>query len=184
MGDLSAMDNSARFDKTFRMRLRSAFAPLALVLLLGCGSSTPKPAEGPEGESSSPPPSSENGEGAGATVEAPPPPTVGAVKRDGAATDVPDDYSLTENDCQALGRQYADAARGDQRAGLNAKLTAKQREQADASIDVVVTKLGTAWGETCLKSLAGKIVEHKSIKCALAAKTVKSFDVCLNGEKK
>jgi hypothetical protein len=35
-----------------------------------------------------------------------------------------------------------------------------------------------------LKSLAGKIVEHKNIKCALAAKTVKAFDVCLNGESK
>ncbi len=90
---------------------------------------------------------------------------------------------LTENDCQALGRQYGDAARADQRVGLNPKLTAKQREQADASIDSVVSKLEAGWTDTCLKNLAGKNVEHEKIECALAAKTVKSFDVCLNGHK-
>ena len=167
------------------MRFRSAFAPVALVLLLGCGGSTPKPADAPDGEKSDTPSSTgENGDSPGAKGDAPAPPAMGAVKREGSATDVPDDYSLTENDCQALGRGYGDAARGDQRAALNPKLTAKQREQADASIDGVVTKLETAWEATCLKSLAGKIVDHKNIKCALAAKTVKAFDICLNGEKK
>ena len=167
------------------MRFRSAFAPVALVLLFGCGASTPKPADGPDGEKSETPSSAgENGDTPSAKGDAPAPATVGAVKREGSATDVPDDYTLTENDCQALGRGYGDAARGDQRAALNPKLTAKQREQADASIDGVVTKMATVWEETCLKSLAGKIVEHKNIKCALAAKTVKAFDICLNGEKK
>jgi len=162
------------------MHLRHALAPLALALLLGCGSSTPKPAEGAERESSdSPPPASEHSE-----EVAPPAPAVGAVKREAAATDLPDDYSLTENDCQALGRQYTDAARSDQRAGIGAKVTAKQREQAEASIDGVVVKMGTVWADACMKRLAGNHVEHKKIKCALAAKTVKSFDVCLNGEKK
>jgi hypothetical protein len=167
------------------MRFRSAFAPVALVLLVACGASTPKPADGAEGEKSDSPSSAgENGDTPAAKVDAPAAPTMGSVKREGGATDVPDDYSLTPNDCQALGRGYGDAARGDQRAALNPKLTAKQREQAEASIDGVVTKLETGWEETCLKSLAGKIVEHKNIKCALAAKTVKAFDVCLNGEAK
>ena len=167
------------------MRFRSAFVPVALVLLLGCGASTPKPADAPDGEKSETPSSAgENGESPAAKVDAPAPATMGAVKREGNATDVPDDYSLTENDCQALGRGYGDAARGDQRAALNPKLTARQREQADASINGVVTKLEAAWEDTCRKSLAGKIVDHKNIKCALAAKTVKTFDTCLNGEKK
>lgn len=158
---------------------------MALVLLLGCGASTPKPADGPEGEQPETPSSAgENGASPAAKADAPAPATMGAVKREGSATDVPDDYSLTENDCQALGRGYGDAARGDQRAALNPKLTEKQREQADASIDGVVTKMEAVWEETCRKSLAGKIVDHKNIKCALAAKTVKSFDICLNGEKK
>ena len=170
------------------MRFRSAFAPVALVLLLasgGCGASTPKPADGPDGEKSETPSSSgENGDTPAAKVDAPAPPTMGAVKREGGATDVPDDYSLTENDCQALSRGYGDAARGDQRAALNPKLTAKQREQAETSIDGVVTKLEAGWEETCLKSLAGKIVDHNRIKCALGSKTVKAFDLCLNPEKK
>jgi hypothetical protein len=179
------MDMAVRFDKRFPMRRSLALAPLTLALLLGCGSSTSKPADGPEGENPSAPASADDhGEKAAPAADATDPPTVGGVKRSGNATDVPDDYSLTENDCQALGRQYGDATRGDQRAALNPKLTAKQREQADASIDGVVAKLETTWADTCMKSLAGKNVEHKTIKCALAAKTVKSFDICLNGEKK
>ncbi len=161
------------------MRRSLALAPLVLALLLGCGSGAPKPAEGPEGE-----PGAAPGDPASTSaVEAPPPPVMGTVKRPEGPVETPDDYSLTENDCQALGRQYGDAARADQRVGLNPKLTAKQREQADASIDSVVSKLEAGWTDTCLKTLAGKNVEHDKIKCALAAKTVKSFDVCLNGHK-
>ena len=170
------------------MRFRSAFAPVALVLLLacgGCGASTAKTADGPDGEKTETPSShGENGDTPAAKVDGPAAPTTGSVKREGGATDVPDDYSLTENDCQALGRGYGDAARSDQRTALNPKLTAKQREQADASIDGVVTKLAEKWEETCLKSLAGKIVEHAKVKCALGSKTVKAFDICLNGEAK
>ncbi|MEO5728002.1 MAG: hypothetical protein ABI134_09790 [Byssovorax sp.] len=161
-----------------------ALAPLVLALLLGCGSGAPKPAEGPEGETpAGTAPPGETGEQASPVEAPPPPPEMGTVKRTAGATETPDDYSLTENDCQALGRQYGEAARADQRVGLNPKLTAKQREQAEAAIDSVVSKLESGWTETCSKSLAGKIVEHKNIKCALAAKTVKSFDVCLNGQK-
>lgn len=176
------MDTAARFDKRFLMRRSLALAPLVLALLLGCSSGTPKPADGPEAEPT--PTSPAAADEHAPPVEAPPPPAMGTVKRpEGSAAETPDDYSLTENDCQALGRQYGEAARADQRLGLNPKLTAKQREQADASIDAVVSKLESAWTETCSKSLAGKNVEHKNIKCALAAKTVKSFDVCLNGQK-
>lgn len=165
------------------MHPRLALPSLALALFVGCGSSTPKPADGAESETvDSPPPAGEHVGEVATPSDAPP--AVGAVKREAKATDLPDDYSLTENDCQALGRQYTDAARSDQRAGMSAKLTAKQREQADASIDAVVVKMGTQWGDACMKSLAGNHVEHKKITCALAAKTVKAFDVCLNGEKK
>jgi hypothetical protein len=178
------MDTAARFDKRFLMPRSLALAPLVLALLLGCGSGAPKPAEGPEGSPPAGPAAPGEADEHASPVEAPPPPpAMGEVKRGAGATETPDDYSLTENDCQALGRQYGQAARADQRVGLNPKLTAKQREQAEAAIDGVVSKLESGWTETCSKSLAGKIVEHKNIKCALAAKTVKSFDVCLNGQK-
>ena len=172
------MDMAARFDKRFLMRRSLALAPLVLALLLGCGSGAPKPADGPEGEKAINPLAPEAADEHAPPVDAPPPQTaMGGVKRGADATETPD------NDCQALGRQYGTAARDDQRVGLNPKLTAKQREQAEAAIDGVVSKLESGWTDTCSKSLAGKIVEHKNIKCALAAKTVKSFDVCLNGQK-
>ena len=164
------------------MRRSLALAPLLLALLLGCSSGTSKPAESPEGDLDAPP-TAPGDPASTSTVEAPPPPTMGTVKRPAGPVETPDDYSLTENDCQALGRQYGDAARADQRVGLNPKLTPKQREQADASIDSVVSKLESGWIDTCMKNLAGKNVEHEKIKCALGAKTVKSFDVCLNGQK-
>lgn len=160
------------------MLLRSAVAPLVFALLLGCRSSTPKPADGAEREAAESPLSQREPVGEAA------PPAVGAVKREAAATDVLDDYLLTANDCQALGRQYSDAAGSDQRVGLSPKLTEKQRAQADVSIDNVVIKLGTQWGDDCMTQLVGQHVEHKKIRCALAAKTVKTFDVCLNGKKK
>ena len=165
-----------------------ALAPLVLALLLalllGCSSGAPMPAEGPEGETAVNPVAPVEGDEHAPPVEAPPQQIpMGEVKRSAGATETPDDYSLTENNCQALGRQYGEAARADQRVGLNPELTAKQREQAESSIDAVVSKLESAWTETCSKSVAGRIVERKNIKCALAAKTVKSFDVCLNGEK-
>ncbi len=178
------MDTAARFDKRFLMPRSLALAPLVLALLLGCGSGALKPAEGPEGEATTSPAPPYDAAVQAPPVEPPPQQTaMGEVKRSAGATETPDDYSLTENDCQALGRQYGEAARADQRVGLNPKLTAKQREQAEAAIDGVVSKLESGWTETCSKQLAGKIVEHKNIKCALAAKTVKSFDVCLNGQK-
>ena len=164
------------------MRRSLALAPLLLALLVGCGSGAPKPAEGPEGEAEATP-AAPGDPSAASPVDPPPPPAMGTVKRPEGPVEAIDDYSLTENDCQALGRQYGEAARADQRVGLNPKLTAKQREQADASIDSVVSKLEAGWTDTCLKNLAGKNVEHGNIKCALAAKTVKSFDVCLNGHK-
>jgi hypothetical protein len=163
------------------MRRSLALAPLTLALLLGCGASTSKPADGAESEPDAPN-AAEHGDKP--ATDEPAAPTMGGVKRTGNATDVPDDYSLTENDCQALGRAYGDAARADQRTALNPKLSAKQLEQANASIDAAVTKVETAWTDTCLKSLAGNIVDHKHITCALAAKTVKAFDICINGEKK
>ncbi len=176
------MDTGPRFVERFPMRRSLALAPLTLALLLGCGASTSKPADAPESEPDAPKAAADHA--AKPATDEPAAPTMGGVKRTGNATDVPDDYSLTENDCQALGRAYGDVARSDQRAALNPKLTAKQLEQANTNINAAVTKVENTWVDTCLKSLAGNIVDHKHITCALAAKTVKAFDICVNGEKK
>lgn len=95
---------------------------------------------------------------------------------------VPDDYSLTEGDCEALGKQYGVAMRNDQVVALNPKLSAAQRTQAEANIDKVVTKMATQWSEGCANNLAGKVVDRKALTCALDARTVKDFKVCIGDE--
>ncbi len=153
---------------------------LMLSALSGCSSSSSKPAESVEPAEAPPtetppPPASE-----------PPAPTAmpTGVKQTGGSADnsIPDNYELTGGDCDALGKQYGAAARADQLAGLSPKLTAAQRAQAEGSIDKVISKLEAQWIEGCRSSLVGKTVDPKALKCALEARTVKSFDVCLNGE--
>ena len=95
---------------------------------------------------------------------------------------VPDDYSLTEGDCDALGKQYGVAMRNDQVVALNPKLSAAQRTQAEANIDKVVTKMATQWSEGCAHNLAGKVVDRKALTCALDARTVKDFKACIGDE--
>ncbi len=166
------------------MRARDLSLPLIVSLFVACSSSTPKPAEGPGDPSDvsgpasdSAPASTDKGD------EAPPPPPPGMLKSGPAKDDsIPDDYELTPGDCDALGKQYGRLARGDQLAALNPKLTAAQRETAETNIDRAITPLESRWIEGCASSLVGKATDRKLLKCAMDAKTVKAFDVCLNGE--
>jgi hypothetical protein len=93
-----------------------------------------------------------------------------------------DTYELTPSDCEALGKQYGVAARADQMSALSPKISEKQRTATAAQVDKVVSKLEDSWIAGCQSSLVNKAVDRASIKCAMAAKTVKAFDVCLNGE--
>ena len=92
-----------------------------------------------------------------------------------------DTYEMTPSDCNALGRHYGEVARNDQLAGLSPKLKEAQRAATVAQIDKVVGKLEEAWTNQCHSALVNKAVDHDAIKCSLAAKTVKDFDVCING---
>jgi hypothetical protein len=64
---------------------------------------------------------------------------------------------------------------------LSPKLSEKQRSATAAQVDKVVSKLEESWTSGCATSLVNKAVDHDAIKCALAAKTVKAFDTCING---
>ena len=154
--------------------------PAGLLALTGCAGSTTPP-DAPAGASTgSAPPASAADPGPSAT-----PVAMGTVRPpEGGATRILDDHALTNRDCDNLGHQYGDVAKADQMAGLSPKLSAKQRGQAEASIDKVINKLAEDWIENCQNNLVGKNVDPATIKCALATKTVKAFDVCLNGEKK
>lgn len=162
---------SMRFARV-HLSMRFARLPVALAaLLVGCGGSSPKPAEEPQEPVTSTVEERPSTEGVGAVKP--------ARRRDAT---VPDDYSLTEGDCDALGKQYGVAMRNDQLVGLNPKLSAAQRTQAEANIDKVVTKMATQWSEGCVHSLAGKVVDRKSLTCALDARTVNDFKACIGDE--
>lgn len=156
-----------------------AVAVLSACLLgLGCGASPPPEAESPSPEMPEPSPGPESK--AEPAVEEPPPEPGAVVGRTGDDS-IPDDYAIMSGDCDQLGKQLSALTRSDQGALLSPKLTAAQRAQADKSISDVATKLGSKWTEGCEKSLVGKTVDRKVLKCAFDAKTVKDFDACLNG---
>ena len=92
-----------------------------------------------------------------------------------------DTYEMMPSDCNALGAQYGQVARSDQMSALSPKLTEKQRAGTVAQIDKVVGKNEETWTNGCHTSLVNKAVDHDAIKCALAAKSVKDFDTCING---
>jgi hypothetical protein len=153
---------------------------LGVCALLGC--SEAKPPETPE----TPAASSEPAASAEPSAEAAPADTAmpGKVVND-AKVDKSmslDTYELTPSDCEALGRQYGVAARADQMGALSPKISEKQRAATAAQVDKVVSKLEDSWIGGCQSSLVNKAVDRAAIKCAMAAKTVKAFDVCLNGE--
>ena len=170
------------------------FAALVLLVSLASTAATSacspaKPAEAPEGaapkeDSDSPPsPAQTAHTGGAADTDAP-------AKEPSGSADKPSDvdksmsmdtYEMTPSDCDALGRQYGEVSRSDQMSALSAKLSEKQRAATAAQVDKVVSKLQEAWMNQCQTALVNKAVDHDSIKCALAAKTVKAFDVCLNG---
>ena len=171
------------------LSLPSASAALLLVAALSACASSSKPPETPDtptstAEADSPPaPSSEPVEKGGAPADkgedAPAQP---AAKRSEVDSSMSlDTYEMTPSDCDALGRQYGEVARKDQMAALNPKLSEKQRSATAAQVETVVGKIEEAWIGRCQTALVNKAVDHDAIKCALNAKTVKEFDVCLNG---
>lgn len=155
------------------------FAALGTALLALSACSPPSPPETPEtpAPSADPAPPADPAQTAAPVTTAMP----GQVVKGGDADKGPD-YELTPADCDALGRQYGAVARADQLAALSPKLSTKQRDATSAQIDRVVGKLEESWIGTCQSTLVNKSVDHAAVKCAMASKTVKQFDVCLNGE--
>ena len=157
----------------------------ALALACGC-SSNPKAEEPPpsgDGPTTSEPP---EGEPSTSTEPAedpvkPPPSGVKTTGVDGATDNsVPDDYTLMAGDCAQLGKKLGDLWRAELRASLSPKLTEKQREKAEESIDDGATKKEDDWANGCIKSLVGKSVDPKALKCAFDSKDLKAFEKCLN----
>ncbi len=154
----------------------------AIALVCGC-SSNPKPeeptlpAEGPAtSEPAEPEPSAETDPSADPGTKLAP----GVVKTSGEDNSVPDDYTLMEGDCVQLGKKLGGLWRLELRGTLSPKLTEKQREKAEQSIEDGASKKEDDWAGGCVKSLVGKSVDPKALKCAFDAKDLKAFEACLN----
>lgn len=159
--------------------MRSSTLLAALLALAAC--SPPQPPDTPETPAASSDPAAASPEPTAApAVTAMPGAVLKSADADKSAS--LEGYELTPSDCDALGRQYGAVARADQLATLSPKLSTKQRDATAAQIDKVVGKLEDSWIASCQSTLVNKSVEHAAVKCALASKTVKQFDVCLNGE--
>jgi hypothetical protein len=160
------------------LSLRLVVSPiLASAALVAC-SASPKPPEFPDAEADAKTETKADAPAERDKHDEPAPPPSKAQDDNS----VPDDYSITASDCDALGEQYGHAAKADQMATISPKVGEKQRAAAEASIDKVVNKMAGAWADHCRSALVGKVADPRALKCAIAAPTVKAFDVCLNGE--
>jgi hypothetical protein len=184
------MDKAADSIEPWSMRSRTHIQPrlLPLVILivaapLGCSTAPPKQAgdslpkidtstteEPPRDEARPDQEPKPQGLSSGAK---------GSERKDDA---IPDDYSLTERDCDTLGKQYGSVARSDQFAALSPKLTDKQRAQAEANIEKGVGTIEQQWIDSCIKALVGKVADRNALKCAMGAKTVNEFKACIHDE--
>lgn len=157
---------------------------VAAALALACGcSSNPKPEEPtPPGEGAATSEPSEPEPTASPEPTADPGPAPGGVVKTTGGPDnsVPDDYTLMEGDCVQLGKKLGALWRLELRASLSPKLTDKQREKGEASIEEAASKKEDDWAGGCIKSLVGKSVDPKALKCAFDAKDLKAFEACLN----
>jgi hypothetical protein len=164
--------------------LRLVLVP-AFALACGCSSNpkpedpTQKPDESGPGDGNDPAaaasadPSADPGATPGSTVKA-----VGVQRTDDNS--VPDDYTLMEGDCVQLGKKLGSLWRTDLRTTLSAKLNDAQRAKAEQSIEDGASKKEDDWANGCIKSLAGKTVDPKVLKCAFDSKDLKAFEKCLN----
>jgi len=167
------------------MNVRSFFfasATITFALLSGCGSSsnsdganTPNDVNGVS--DSTPNDTAKTDQPANDTKEMPHGP-----KSTNDGNSVPEDYTLTDRDCIELSKHYGTVQKADQMVVLSPKLSSAQKEQAEKSIDDVVTKLRENWESGCRTSLVGGVVDRARLKCAMTAKSVKGFDECINGE--
>lgn len=165
-----------------RLFTLSMIGVLAAASAISACADSSKPPETPEvatAEAETPPPTSDATPAPEQTA-APMGTVVNAPKIDKSM--MLDNYEMTPSDCDALGRKYGELARAEMTATLSPKLSEKQRAATLASIEKAVAPREEGWTKGCMTSLVNKAADHEAIKCALASKSVKDFDVCINGQ--
>ncbi len=155
--------------------MRWSFAAVLAFSASGCSSSTPEP-------TSTGTPDPEPAPTVAAEPTADPEPTAtaeptAAPQASGAAQP----REILRKDCLSLADKYAELVRTDEAAKLNPKLSDAQRSTAHANIDKAAKTLADRFAEGCEKSLVGKFADEASLQCAMSAKKLADFDVCMNG---
>jgi len=154
---------------------------LAALILTACGSSTP-PADHPEqpsDSSSETTPASDSPSGGEETSSPAPSGTAKSPERDDSNV-IPDDYTMSNGDCSALGMKLKSVVRAEYMAQMSPKLSEEKRNEKEQEIDDVASKIGTNWTNVCARSLVDKVVDRKSLKCALDSRSSKGFEECIN----
>jgi hypothetical protein len=108
-------------------------------------------------------------------------PTASTASTSDAAVDPNASRELSATDCRALAGKYNALTRSDEMAKLPAGLTPEQVAVAARQLEAGAEILSTRWENGCVESLVGKESPEANLKCAMSAKTVAAFDVCLNG---
>ncbi len=145
-------------------------AAAVVVILSACSSSTPSPQNATDGASVT------DGGGSSKPVAVPK-----ASADDGQTPFNASDRELTHRDCQTLGGRYRALVVSDESTKLDPTLDDIKREQGSEAIAKGADVLSGRWTDSCEAALVGKFASEEALQCAMTSKTVKAFDVCLNG---
>lgn len=88
---------------------------------------------------------------------------------------------LSGTDCAALAGKYGALFVSDEMAKLPAGLSSDQIALSRSQLEKGAELAADRWKTGCVESLVGKEHPEKNLHCAMAAKSVNAFDVCLNG---
>jgi len=165
------------WQKSFMRLALAAIVPVAFVVAsaVGCTGSTISPENA---DSSASVPTATATESALVADDPPPAPGTALKTSDPSG---PTTRELSASDCRSLAEKYNELLRSDEMAKLSPKLTDAQREQSRVQIGKGMAIMSARWEEGCARDLTGKLATEASLQCAMAAKTVATFDVCING---
>jgi hypothetical protein len=147
---------------------------LAAFALLGCSSQKPEPSVATNSEPDPVAPPT-----VGPTADPAPSAEPSATPPSSSGNAQP--REIMRKDCASLAQKYGELVRSDEASKLNPKLSAAQMDTAKANIDKAAQTLADRFREGCEQSLVGKFAEEAALQCAMNAKRLVDFDVCMNG---
>lgn len=94
----------------------------------------------------------------------------------------PNEYEITQHDCNLLSKKYEDLLRKDEMAKLDKKgFKPKMYEQAKKQIDKIVQEGYDNYRQQC-DGIVGTVQVRSRLKCSLDAKELERFNGCADGK--